>query len=239
MVIAGFIIRGSESASIVLRGLGPSLRRAGLTNVLANPSLQLYDINQTVLAQNDDWQDSQETEITNTGIAPTDPLESAIVITLTSGRYTAVLADRNAGSGLGLIEVYNLNSNANATFSNISTRGFVGVDPNSLIGGIITDKSGTSNLVVRALGPTLSSAGLTGVLQDPTLTVYDTNGAVIAANDNWQDEQSDTISSTGLAPEDNRESAIYLSLTSGRYTAIVRGKNGTSGIGLVEFYRLF
>ena len=128
---------------------------------------------------------------------------------------------------------------SDSVLANISSRGFVGNGENVLIAGFMIRPTGTvANVVLRALGPSLSSSNVSGALQDPTLELHDANGALTAANDNWRDSQETEIESADLAPPDNRESAIFTSLAAGNYTAIVRGRNQTTGIALVEVYRV-
>jgi hypothetical protein len=235
---AGFIITGNENKTVLIRGLGPSLARFLGNSVLADPTLELHDAS-GVIATNDNWQDSHETEIEATGIPPTDPHEAAILTTLSPGSYTAILEGSNGGTGIGLVEVYDLNATADSQLANISTRGFVGTDDDVLIGGFITGSGGVpAQILVRAIGPSLGSMGVADPLEDPTLEIYDQNGDTIAFDDNWKDTQETEIEATGLAPSDNRESAILLTLEDGPYTAIIRGANDTIGTALVEIYNL-
>jgi len=240
VLIGGFVISGTDDKETIIRALGPSLIKRGVTGALADPILQLFDANGTLIAENDNWRDTQQTEIQGTGIPPTNDLESAVFMTLPPSRYTAVMTGKGGAGGIGMIEVDDLSSSANAQLANISTRGFVGTGNNVLIGGFILGgtSGNTARIVLRAIGPSLSSAGVSGALQDPTLELRNGNGALIAANDNWRDSQEAVIQSTGLAPADNRESAIFALLAAGNYTTIVRGKDGTTGIALVETYNL-
>lgn len=238
--IGGFIITGLDAKEVLIRGLGPSLSSFGVPGVLANPVLELHLLDGTTV-QNDNWRDSQVDQITATGLAPTDDAEAAVVMTLEPGPYTAVLSGNN-GTGVGLIEVYALNSASNSELANVSTRGFVGTGDNVLIGGIIVGPEGApaATLVVRAIGPTLAGQGIAESLADPTLELYNNNGTLIASDDDWQDNptQADTIDALGLAPADSRESAIHATAPTGSYTAIVRGSNDTTGVGLVEIYNI-
>jgi hypothetical protein len=164
-------------------------------------------------------------------------LESAIVATLAPGSYTAVVSGKNGGTGVALVDVYQLDA-ATSIFQNLSTRGFVGSGENVLIGGLIIGSGEPPVIVLRAIGPALSSFGITQPLQDPTIELRDANGALIAFDNDWNDNTPTGIKATLLKPTDSRESAIVASLAAGNYTAIVRGKNGTTGIALVEAYRL-
>ena len=236
---AGFIIIGSEPKTVLIRGLGPSLVNQGVSGALPDPSLELHHETDTIAA-NDNWRSNQESEIEATGIPPTDDAEAAIVMILEPGTYTATLEDISGNTGIGLIEVYDLDSSAVSTLANISTRGFVDTGDNVMIGGfIIGAGEGLPNqLVVRAIGPSLASAGVADPLQDPFLELHDQDGTLIASNDNWKDTQQAELEAAGLAPTDDRESAILRTFQPGQFTAIVRGVNETTGVGLVEVYDL-
>ena len=239
-LIGGFIISGTTPKKVVLRAIGPSLADFGLSGVLADPALELHDGSGATIFTNDNWRDTQESEISATSLQPNDDREAAIVATLPPGDYTAILQGADGGTGTALVEAYDLDLTPASEFGNISTRGQVGIGDNVLIGGLIisSEESAQANILVRALGPSLGSAGVTGALQDPTLELHDSNGAALAANDNWEDNQSGIILSTGLEPNDARESVIFASLPAGAYTAVVRGTNDTTGIGLVEAYNI-
>jgi len=236
--IVGFIVTGTTPKKVILRAIGPSLSSNGVGGPLSDPTLTLYNGAGAVLASNDNWRDTQQAEIQATGIAPTNNLESAIVRTLVPGSYTAVLRGKNGATGIGLVEVYDLSPTANCALANISTRGFVGTGENVMIAGFIVGNGEQPILVLRGIGPSLTSLGIAGALQDPTLELHDKNGAPIASNDNWNDTQDSAVAATGIAPSDLRESAIVRSLAPGNYTAIVRGKNNTTGVALVEAYRI-
>jgi phospholipase/lecithinase/hemolysin len=237
--IVGFIVTGDVTKKVLVRGLGPSLTAKNVPNVLANPTVTLFDEAGTVLASNDDWKQSpQATEIMNTGIPPQHDLESAIIASLPPGQYTAVLAGNNNTTGNGLIEVYDLESGTTSTLGNLSTRGFVGTGDDVMIGGLIMKDGKSAIVVVRAIGPTLSSLNVANPLLDPTLELFDGNGTSLAFNDNWKDGQPQAVSATELAPVDNRESVIVAFLAPGNYTAVVRGNADTTGVALVETYRI-
>ena len=234
----GFIISGTDDKAVLIRGLGPSLAQFMLTSVLADPVLELHD-SIGVITTNDNWQDTQQTEIEATGLAPTDPNEAAIVTTLSPGAYTAILEGKDGGTGTGLVEIYDLDTAANSKLANLSTRGFVDTGDNVLIGGFITGTEAVSaNILVRAIGPSLGSAGVSDPLTDATLELHDSNGEVIAFNDNWRDTQESEIENTGLAPTNDLESAILEPLLPGPYTAIVRGVDDTTGVASVEVFDL-
>jgi hypothetical protein len=215
------------------------LESSGLpaTDVLADPTLELFQ-GDTLLMNNDNWKDMQETEIKATGLQPPNDLESAIVATLAPGEYTVILQGQNGGTGIGLVEAYDLDSAAVSTLNNTSTRGLVQAGDDVLIGGFIVGNGESDTVVVRAIGPSLSDSGVTNPLADPTLDLYDENGALIVSDDDWRDSQELLIQGTGLAPANDLESAIVRSLEAGSYTAIVRGKDGGTGVALVEVYNL-
>ena len=239
VLIGGLIVSGSVPKEVLLRGLGPSLADNGVpvANVLADPTLELYQEG-TLVMSNNDWKDSQQGEIEATLIPPTNDLESAIVATLDPGSYTVVLRGQNGGTGIGLVEAYDLDPDANSSLANTSTRGLVQAGEDVLIAGFIVGNGGSDTIVLRAIGPSLADQGVLNPLADPTLDLYDANGAIILSDDNWRDAQESLIQSTGLAPTNDAESAIIRSLQAGNYTAVVRGKDGGTGVALVEVYNL-
>jgi N-acetylneuraminic acid mutarotase len=243
VLIAGFIITGTDPKNVIIRGTGPSLNGVGIT--LADPTLELHQ-GSTTLATNDNWKindqtgQSQQAEIEGTTIPPSNDLESAILMTLSPGAYTAILAGKSGGTGVGVVEVYDLAQAANSQLANISTRGFVDTGDNVMIGGLIVG-GGSAHVIVLALGP---SVPVQGALADPTLELHDVNGATIATNDNWKindqtgQSQQAEIEATTIPPTNDLESALVQTLAPGNYTAIVRGKNNTTGVGLVAAYNL-
>ncbi|HVF71657.1 MAG TPA: hypothetical protein VM940_08615 [Chthoniobacterales bacterium] len=238
VAIGGFIITGSVPKKVIIRGIGPSLSGLGVPGALTDPTLELLQGN-TSLATNDNWKDSQQTEIQNSGVPPGNNLESAIVRTLDPGSYTAILRGKNNGTGVGLIEVYDLDTAADSKLANISTRAFVEAGDNVLIGGIIGGGNGSQpKVLIRAIGPSLTPLGVANALQDPVLELHDKDGALLVTNDNWESDQKAAIQATGIQPSNPNESAILATLLPTNYTAIVKGANNTSGVGLVEVYHL-
>jgi len=242
VLIAGFIVTGSDQKTVAIRGIGPSLSQF-FNGVLADPTLELHTGN-TTLATNDNWQDdsTQAAQLTANNLAPADPKESGIVATLPpQTAYTAILAGKNGGTGIGVLDMYDISKTANAQLANISSRGFVLTGNNVMIGGFILGGNGTTTQVaVRGLGPSLAQFGLSPLLADPILELHDGNGVVIATNDNWQDDstQAAALTANNLAPADPNEAAIFIALAPGQWTAILAGKNGGTGIGTVEVYNL-
>jgi cytochrome c peroxidase len=240
-IIGGFIITGSNPKPVLIRGLGPALSNFGLTGVLNDPVLELRGADGTLLFQNDNWKDSQRTEIEATPYAPGDDREPVIIASLAPGAYTAVLTGKNQTTGLALVEIYDLDQAIDTQLANISTRGFVGAQNNVMIGGfILGGDNGATRVAVRGLGPSLAQFGLNPLLADPTLELHDSNGAILIANDNWADDSAAAtlLSASGLAPTSANESAIFTSLPPGQFTAILAGKNGGTGLGIIEVYNL-
>src|ERR1700730_17618784 len=241
VLIGGFIVRGSVPKRMVLRAIGPSLTGAGVVGAMADPTLELHDSTGDTIATNDNWQSSaQASEISASGLAPRNPLESAIIATLQPGNYTAIVRGVNNATGIALVEGYELDSTA-TRLVNISTRGHVGFGNDVLIGGFIVTGSDSKTVIVRALGPSLVTGAhpLAGVLVNPVLELHDGSGNLLSSNDDWVNSpQFSAIVASGLAPPNSLESAILTTLGPGTYTAIVRGANNTTGIGLVEVYDL-
>jgi hypothetical protein len=240
VLISGFIITGADSKRIALRAIGPSLVNSGLSNVLANPVLELRRADGSTIATNDNWEtDPAASELATNGIAPTHANEAATIQTLAPGAYTAIVRGTNDSSGLGLVELYDLSPGANSLVANISTRGFVDTGDNVLIGGFIVGAGSSGRVVVRAMGPSLTNAGISGALANPVLEIHDHNGALLKTNDNWQtDASASEVQAAGLAPVNPNEAAILSPLTPGMYTAIVRGQGSSTGVALVEAYNL-
>lgn len=236
VMIGGFIVTGTQPKEVIVRAIGPSLP---LTGVLPNPFLELHDSSGGIIASNDDWRSTQEGAIIATGLAPTNDKESAIVMTLQpESSYTAVVKGALGGTGVGLVEVYDLDQSVDSKLGNISTRGFVGTTDDVLIGGFIVLGNDSAKVIVRALGPSLTQNEVPNALQDPVLELHDGNGTTIDSNDDWKTDQESEILATGLAPTEDAESAFVETLLPGPYTAIVSGKNNTTGVGLVEVYQL-
>jgi arylsulfate sulfotransferase len=240
VLIGGFIITGNNPKSVVLRALGPSLSSFGVSDVLTDPILSVYNSSHNLVASNDNWQsDPNHFIVEANGLAPANLLESATVQTLAPGAYTVIVAGHDTTAGIGLVELYDLSPLSDSTLENISTRGSVDTGDNVLISGFIVGDVGSATVIVRALGPSLASHGVSGALSDPILKIFDSTGAAIATNDNWQDNvNAIDIQKNGLAPPNPSESALVLHLPAGAYTAIVSGANGATGIGLAEVYTL-
>ncbi len=234
VLIGGFIITGTQPKRIIVRAIGPSLP---VTGTLGDPTLELRDSAGGLIASNDNWRSDQESEIIATTIPPSNDSESAIVATLpaNTSAYTAIVRGVSGGTGIGVVEAYDLDQTADSRLANISTRGLVQTGDNVLIGGLIAVGQNPLRVIVRAIGPSLP---VTGTLGDPTLELHDNDGTLVAYNDNWRTDQEGEIIGTTIPPSNDLESAIVRNLTPGNYTAIVNSVNGTTGVALVEVYEL-
>jgi hypothetical protein len=234
VLIGGFIITGPATKKVVITAIGPSL---GLPGQLANPTLELRNSSGALLDQNDDWQTSANRQaIIDSGLAPTNNLESALMVTLpgNGAGYTAIVRGANNTTGIGVIQIYDVDSFGNSKLANISSRGLVQTGDNVLIAGMIVVGQNTQKVVVRAIGPSLS---IPGKLADPSLELRNGDGTLVEANDDWDlSNNKQAIIDSGLAPTNTLESAIIRTLSPGNYTAIVRGSGGATGIAVVEAY---
>jgi hypothetical protein len=254
VMIGGFIVQGTEAKRIIIRALGPELVPFGISDPLADPTLELYDSTGALIASNDNWVTTiiggiittdQVAAIRASGYAPSNVMESAMIVSLPPGNYTAIVRGVNNTTGIGLVDVYDLSTSITSTLGNISTRSFVQTGDNVMIGGFIVQGILPKRVIVRAIGPELGQYGVPDTLANPTLELHDSTGALIASNDNWvttiiggiiTTDQVAAIRDSGYAPGDRRESAMIVSLPPGNYTAIVRGVNSTTGVALVEVY---
>jgi hypothetical protein len=233
VLIGGFIITGTQPKQVIVRGIGPSL---SLPGKMLDPTVELHDGLGGLIAFNDNWGQSENSAaIANSGVAPTNPSESAILVSLAPGAYTAVLSGVNQTGGAAVVEVYDLDTAADSKLANISTRALVQTGDNVLIGGLIVVGQSAADVIVRAIGPSLT---VPGAMADPTLELRDASGTLVGANDNWRSTQETEILGTGVAPTRDAESAIVTSFSPGAYTAIVRGANNTTGVAVVEVYQL-
>jgi hypothetical protein len=235
VLIGGFIIQGNRPKTVVVRAVGPSLAAYSVSGALADPMLQIYS-GQTVMASNDDWQTSSNVAaVQASGLAPANKLESAILTTLNPGAYTAIVSGVGEATGVAIIEVFEVDTPENPLI-NISTRGLVQTGDSVLIGGFIIQGDSAKTVLIRAGGPSLAAYRVPGVLANPRLDLY-LGQSIIYSNDNWGDaDNAAAIQATGMAPADPLESAILVTLQPGAYTAIVRGADGGSGVGIVEVF---
>jgi hypothetical protein len=256
VMIGGFIVEGSAPKTVIVRAIGPELTRFGVPNALADPTLELHNSTRALIASNNNWQTTviggiitsdQVSAIQNSGHAPTQPSESAIIATLQPGNYTAIVRGVSNTVGVALVEVYDLSTDTASILGNISTRSFVQTGNDVMIGGFIVEGSGPKTVIVRAIGPELTRFGVPNALADPALDLHNGAGALIASNNNWQttviggiitSDQVSAIQNSGHAPTQPSESAIIATLQPGNYTAIVRGVSNSVGVALVEVYDL-
>jgi hypothetical protein len=256
VIIGGFMIQGTELKRVIIRALGPELNQYGVSRALANPTLQLYDGTGALIASNDNWErtiiggiitSNQVGEIRDSGYAPSDRLESAIIANLPAGNYTAIVRGANNRMGVALAEVYDLSDETDSILSNISSRSFVQTGDDVMIGGFMVQGTERRKVIIRAIGPELTQYGVAETLANPTLELHDGAGTLIASNNNWQttiiggiitSNQVGEIQASGYAPGDPLESAIIADLPAGNYTAIVRGVDNLTGVALVEVYNL-
>jgi hypothetical protein len=241
--IGGFIITGTAPKHLLLRAIGPSLTQFGVPDALADPVLELHGPGAFVTIINNNWRDDpvQEAAIIASGIPPTDNLESAIDAALAPGIYSAIIRGNGNTEGVALIEVYDLNQPFDSKLANISTRAFVSTGDNIVIGGFfLGGNNGDDRIVLRGIGPSLTAAGVPDALADPTLELRDGDGALLASNNDWEDDpvQAAELIAAGLAPTSQLESGIAATLPPGPYTALLAGLNNGIGIGLVEVYDL-
>lgn len=236
VLIGGFIITGTQTKAVIVRGIGPSLPLPG---ALADPVIEVHGSAGELLATNDNWRDALTSQqIIDSGLAPTNELESALYGVISPGAYTVIVRDRNDAGGIGLFEVYDLDRTVDSKLGNVSTRGFVDAGDNVMIGGTIILGNATARVLLRAIGPSLTNFGVPNALADPTLELHDGNGTLRGSNDNWRSDQEFDIIATGIPPTNNLESAILQTLPPGAYTAIVAGHNNLTGVALVEAYHL-
>ena len=233
VLIGGFIVTGTQSKQVIVRAIGPSLPFPGK---MLDPTLELHDSSGGLIGFNDNWRDSANSAaIADSGVAPANANESAILMSLAPGSYTAVVGGANQATGTAVVEVYDLDGAADSKLANISTRASVQNGDNVLIGGLIVVGQSAMDVIVRAIGPSLP---IPGAMADPTLELRDASGTLLASNDDWRSTQQTAILATGVAPTRDAESAIVATFSPGSYTAIVRGANATTGVAVVEVYQL-
>lgn len=240
--IDGFIIDGTQSKDVVLRAGGPSLASAGVANVLSDPILELHDSSGAVIATNDNWMDDANNAQTvmQAGLAPSSNLEAALAVNLNPGSYSAIVRGVGAGTGVALLEGFDITGANGSRFLNASARGFVQTGDNVMITGVIVGGPNNVTTIIRGRGPSLARPpeNVTNALLNPFLDLRDGNGNRIQINDNWKDTQRAEIEATGLPPSDDAESAIFVVLSPGNYTAILSGVGQTKGNALFEVFNL-
>ena len=237
VLIGGLTVGGTTPKQVVIRARGPSLAAAGITNALANPTIQLFS-GANAIASNDDWGTATNAAaIQASGFAPSDPAESAILTTLNPGAYTAVVTGVGTSIGVGIVEIFEVDTPA-SPLSNLSSRGQVGTGNDVMIGGFVIQGTSPQTVVIRARGPSLAAAGVSSPLANPTLQLF--SGTVLMeTNDDWGSAaNAAAIQSSGYAPSNAQESVILVTLNPGAYTAIVSGVGGATGVAIIEIFAL-
>ena len=243
----GFVSTGSSSKSILLRGDGPSLANYGVTGVLANPVLTLYNSSGASLASNSTWggASSLSSIFTQVGAFPLTAASNDAVLnqSLSSGTYSAIVTGANSSTGAAMVEIYDADpTGATSRLVNISARGTVGTGTSIMTGGFVITGNSTETILIRAVGPTLSNYGVTGVLAQPTLTIYNSSGTSVASNTIWGGGSTLSSAMTQVGafalPTTSADSAVLVTLPAGAYTVQVSGVNGTTGNALVEIYEV-
>jgi bacillolysin len=236
VLIGGLVISGNERKTVLIRASGPALRDAGVNGVIEDPKIDLLS-GTTLIASNDDWQNHANAQQVPIQLQPSDTLESAIVITLDPGAYTAIVSGFNGGEGIGLVEVFELSDTRLTRLQNIATRGFIGTGDQVLIGGLIISGQESKKVVIRAKGPSLIDAGVSNVIADPEMFLF--SGADrIDENNDWQNHQNMDDIPIELRPNNDKEAVISRELPPGAYTVIVSGVAGTAGIGIIEVFEI-
>jgi len=232
VLIGGIIITGTTPKRVILRAISPPLSE----DALQDPILYLHDTS-NILQTNDDWRYGPELEIEGSQLAPPGDYDSTVIAVLAPGNYTAITRGYAHSTGIALVEAYDPDPASGSRLAQMSTRGHVRTGDDILIGGFVV-LNGATRVLLRAIGPELTAFNISDALQNPTLELRDGNGSLIEANDDWKNDNQQAISDTGLAPKNDRESAIVRTLVPASYTALIRGKNDSTGIALVEIYRL-
>ncbi|MBS0658476.1 MAG: hypothetical protein JSR82_09570, partial [Verrucomicrobia bacterium] len=238
-LIGGFVVEGTGTKRLVLRVLAPSLASQGLQGVMSDPMLEVYDSSRRLLGSNDNWRlGASASELQSLGLAPADDREAALVLDVAPGAVTVLVRGVAGAQGVAIVEAYEVAGEGvmTARIVNVSIRGKVQTGENVLIGGIAVRGNGPRRLLIRALGPSLASFMLGAPLADPTLSIYDSTGTLVATNNDWKSAQQTEIAATGLAPSSDAEAALIATLPPGNYTAIIAGQGGTVGIALLEVY---
>ena len=244
VMIGGFVIGGAEPKRVIIRALGPSLSAAGVAGALANPAIQLTQVDGTPVASNDDWKtNGNASEMQAMGRAPVHDAEAALLLTLQPNvPYTPIVSGVGGTTGVALVEVYEVDDPGHngPRLINISTRAQVGTGDNVLIGGFVIGGAEPKRVIIRALGPSLSAAGVAGALANPAIQLTQVDGTPVASNDDWKTNgNASEMQAMGRAPVHDAEAALLLTLQPNvPYTPIVSGVGGTTGVGLVEIYEV-
>jgi hypothetical protein len=259
-LIGGFVIGGTGSKQVLARGDGPALSAYGVTGVLPDPVLTLFNSIPSEVATNAGWGGGTalSTVFSQVGAfpLPTTSKDAAILATLPAGAYTANITSTSGDSGVVLVEAYDADTGTPpARFINLSARSEAGTGSQTLTAGFVISGSGTETVLIRGDGPALSAFGVTGVLATPTLTLFDSSSQAVATNTGWGNAstrgassvQASTAKATSAVftevgafqlPANSADCALVVSLPPGAYTAQVTGVNNTTGVALVEIYEV-
>lgn len=252
-IFAGFVVAGSGEKKLLVRGVGPGLASQNIENFLENPKVEYFGPNGAgEFAENLEWGNSSSVAVlpetmSRVGAFPLedDSLDSAELLSLEEGLYTAIMSNGGGDDGVALLEVYNADEGSSeASLVNISMRGPSGVGEEVLIAGFVIDGNLPKRVLIRAIGPGIADQGVGGYLEDPTLRLH--RGAeTLDYNDDWgahpeKDRLQAYMSAAGAfdLDEGSKDSALFVWLEPGLYTAIVSGANGSAGVALVEIYDL-
>ena len=239
VLIGGFVIGGPGAKTVAIVANGPSLLRSGITDPLAAPTITLVRMSdKQIVATSDAWTAEPEaSQVHDSGFAPREPAEAAVVMTLPPGAYTAIVQGANGGTGVTLLGVYEVD-HPESPLVNMSTRGHLQVGDDFLIGGFIIGGSSPHQVAIVATGPSLAASGVPATLKNPSFAlVRMSDGAVIASNDDWgTDPNAAQLQAKGFAPSDPREAGMLITLQPGAYTALVTDASGQGGTALIGVY---
>ena len=242
-LIVGFAINGSAAKQMLIRGVGPALTQYGVSGVLADPQLKLFNSASVQIGQNDDWggDAALSAVFTRTGAFALPPTskDAAMLTPLAGGSYTAYITAA-AGTGVALLEAYDADTGTPASrVVSISARAMAGQGDNTLIVGFAISGTENKTLLIRGVGPTLTQYGVSGVLADPQLKLFNSAGVQIGQNDDWGGDAalSAAFTRTGAfaLPTTSKDAALLTPLTGGSYTAYITAAAGT-GVALLEAY---
>lgn len=245
--IAGFVVSGTAPKRMLLRAIGPALTGYGVSSVVANPQLRVFDSHGKVVSENDDWSGA---DVSSTATAvgafalPNGSHDAAMTVTLQPGSYSFQVMP-NGGNGVAMAEIYDADgSAASAPLINISTRAYADSGEKALVAGFVISGSDPKRVLVRGIGPGLAAYGVPNTLSDPAVKLYH-EGSVVAQNDDWQtgNDGADvaaaakSVGAFDLAAG-SRDAALIATLTPGAYSAVVSPSTGGPGAGMVEVYEL-
>lgn len=254
VMIAGFVVNGTRAKQVLIRAGGPALVAKGYLSggVLADPKLSIYKEG-VLVASNDNWGGGAGLATAAVQVGAFDypvpsSLDAVLLVTLAPGVYSAHVASTGAGTGIALVEAYDVDtptSFAADRVVNISTRGFIGTGDNILIGGFVVGGTSAKKILVQGLGPALTKFGVNGTLADPVLKIFTASGKIVRENDDWttgNDEAlvNEATTKTGATPmsSGSKDAAILITLPPGAYSAQLSGSGSATGVGLIAVYEV-